>query len=62
MRGILSFNSLDMGIYEMVLENGIHVSYRFNDYLEDEILIKASAPGGLSEVNGTCDAILIVVV
>ena len=45
---ILSSRSLQLGLHELELSNGMRVVYRVNDYLDDEILMTAQAAGGLS--------------
>eukprot|EP01025_Chloroclados_australasicus_P009149 TRINITY_DN13521_c0_g1_i3.p1 TRINITY_DN13521_c0_g1~~TRINITY_DN13521_c0_g1_i3.p1 ORF type:complete len:1012 (-),score=156.71 TRINITY_DN13521_c0_g1_i3:256-3291(-) len=41
----------DLGVKEMILGNGMKVSYKCTDHLEDQILMEGFAVGGLSEVS-----------
>ena len=41
----------ELEVNEFVLSNGMRVVYRVTDFLDDQVLIRGSARGGLSEVN-----------
>lgn len=40
-----------LGVTELVLSNGMRVALHETQHMADEVLITASAPGGLSEVS-----------
>jgi len=38
-----------LGLVELVLANGMKVAYKYNDRLDDEVLLSGYAPGGLTQ-------------
>ncbi|MCB0089075.1 MAG: hypothetical protein KDE54_14290, partial [Caldilineaceae bacterium] len=49
---IVSENEIsELGITELVLENGVHVLLKPTDFKEDEVLFTATSPGGSSLVS-----------